>query len=611
MTSTQLSSKINCTAQYIRAKTKKALEQGANKITIGGVEVLVSVVSGVGGGGKKYKYTIEENIKTAPRKRRVGSGVVNLTELPKVDFTKSNSKISVNDKLELVKFIKKHSSSVLAIARVYSLESGIKEGTLQRRIQRWVDAYEKGGKSALEDKRGGNRASKVDYELFLSAIAQQGHMLTYYSRYAFLECKKLGNTFNVFEPEKGCSISYSGFVKYFNRAKSNPEVKAILSGVDAVDNMMPRFKIKTNYPNEWWQIDATTLDIMVKVPVIGTSANYFKKIESEEYILKRFSLIGVIDRYSKARVYILSRSDTSYSDVRLIEKAINKLGKPEIIKGDNGKNYVSKHFQEVLEDLGIAYMASNPYAGYEKGHIERGFRTLQHNYLFENLPGFIGHNTEDRKKIENQAAGKSLMGKSGTGTQTHLKDNFMWWWEAEHVLDGLIEHMFSKNFEEHKAILPEFNTVPNLHILLGKKHSRKVNFEGIYFNKKYYLNSKLWNYFNIGDRAEIYEEIDDINRVHVKLPNGTFIECISEDEFEISVEEAKEIKKAYKNRRNKVLKNAQKVGKEGRGEFGEAIVDSLAELSTLSKEQVKKVVPKKKANNMFANLKKIASNAGY
>ena len=611
MTSTELSSKLNCTAQYIRAITKKALSKGESKITIGDQDILVKTVDGIGGRGKIYKYTIEENIKTAPKKRRNGSGVIKIDELPKIDFTKSNSKISVNDKLDLVKFIRKYEASVLAVARVYSLESGIKEGTLQRRIQRWVDAYEKGGKSALEDKRGGNRASKIDYELFLAAISRHGHMLSYYARYAFLESKKFGKAFNAFEPEKSCSVTYSGFVKYFNKAKKNPEVKAILQGVDAVDNLTPKFKIKANYPNELWEIDATTLDIMVKVPVIDGEANFFRKVESQEYILKRFSLIGVVDRYSKARVYTLSRSDTSYSDVRLLEKAINKLGKPEIIKGDNGKNYVSKHFQEVLEELGITYIASNPYAGYEKGFVERGFRTLQHNYLFENLPGFIGHNTEDRKKIENQAAGKSLMGKSGVGTQTHLKDNFMWWWEAEHALDGLIEHMFSDSFREHKSMLSEFKSVPNLHILLGKRHTRKVNFEGIYFNRKYYLNSKLWNHFNIGDSVEIYEEINDINRLYVKLPNGEFIECISEDEFEISVEEAKEIKKAYKAKRNKVLKEAQKLGKSGQGEFSEAIADSLSKLSTLSKEQVEKAVPTKKANNAVEKLNDLVSKFGY
>jgi len=612
MNSKELAKALSYNDSYIRKLTKKSLDCNKNFILLGGKKVLFEIVSSKGGnGGKAYRYTIEESIKTAPKKRRAGSGVIKIDELPKIDFTSSNAKISVEDKLELVKFIKKYEASVLAVARVYSLESGIKETTIQRRIQRWLDAYIKSGRKGLEDKRGGNRASKIDYELFLAAISRHGHMLTYYSRYAFLESKKLGKAFNVFEPEKSCSVTYSGFVKYFNKAKKNPEVKAILQGVDAVDNLTPKFKIKANYPNELWEIDATTLDIMVKVPVIDGEANFFKKVETQEYILKRFSLIGVVDRYSKARVYILSRSDTSYSDVRLIEKAINKLGKPEIIKGDNGKNYVSKHFQEVLEELGITYIAATPYAGYGKGFVERGFETLQHNYLFENLPGFIGHNTEDRKKIENQAAGKSLMGKSGVGTQTHLKDNFLWWWEAEHTLDGLIEHMFSDSFKEHKAMLPEFKTVPNLHILLGKKHTRKVNFEGIYFNRKYYLNSKLWNHFNIGDSVEIYEEIDDVNRVYVKLPNGEFIECISEDEFEISVEEAKEIKKAYKAKRNKVLKEAQKLGKSGQGEFSEAIADSLSKLSTLSKEQVEKTVPIKEANNFEALDDFIKKIGGY
>lgn len=615
MRSREVAEAVGCSERYIQKLTKEAVANRKSFIVVKGSSYSFKLVSGSyrgGNGGAIYEYSKVKEVNSKPRKRRSGGSVVDLSSLPKIDFTKSNSKIDVESKLELVKFIRKYDVSVLAVARVYSLESGIKDTTLQRRIQRWLDAFVKSGKRGLADKRGGNRASKIDYELFLAAISKHGHTYTYYSRYAFLEAKRDGKAFDVLAVEKSCSVSYSGFVKYFNRAKSNPEVKAVLQGVDAIDNLVPKFKIRANYPNEIWEIDATTLDVMVKVPVIDGEVNFFRKIESDEYILKRFALIGVVDRYSKARVYTLNRSDTSYSDVRLIEKAINKLGVPEIMKGDNGKNYVSNHFQRVLEDLGITYIAAPPYKGDKKPFVERGFGIMQHNYLFENLPGFIGHNTEDRKKIENQAAGKSLMGKSGVGTQTHIKEKFLWWWDAEHVLDGLIEYMFGDKFKEHKSILSDFKTIDNLHILLGKKYKRKVNFEGVYFNRKYYLNTKLWNYFNIGDEVEVYEEIDNINRVYVKLPNGEFLECVSEDEFEISVEEAKEIKKVYKSKKNRVIKEARKLGKSEQRELSEAVVDGLSKLSTLSKEQVEKVVPKREANNdKYAKLIDIAKKVGY
>ncbi len=588
MNSKEIAQRFGFSWIYIRKLTLKALESGKRFITLRGEKIAFSVTyTNTGRGGKTYSYTVVDESRLL--KRKVKTQSIDMSELPRIDF----AKVGLDEKLALVKFIKRTNTSIRSIVKAYEIAGEGKFGTLQKRVQRWVEAYERGGKKALLDKRGGKRVQKIDEELFYASLCKNANLWTYYARYAFLEAKRDKKAFNPFEPAKNCSITYGGFAKHFNKAKSDPHVKAILSGVDAMSELEPKFKIETNYPNEMWEIDATSLDVMVKVPVIDGEIEHFSKVESEEYVLKRYALVGVVDRHSKARVYMLNRSDTSYADVRLLEKAINRLGKPEFIRGDNGKNYVSNHFQEVLENLGIEYIASTPYKGSEKPFVERGFKSLQHSYLFESLPGYIGHNTEDRKAIENQAVGKKLKAKNGAGTQTNLKEKFLWWWEAEMVLDGLINHLFKEGMRLHNEMIQVSEPIAHLHILLGKTHIRTLQAEGVYFDKRYFINSELWNSFDVGEKVEIYEDIDDTNTIYAKTDKG-FLSLTNREKVSFSVEEAKAIKKAYKDRKIKVLKEAVKKGKTAAFDISEEITKEAMRLSSLEAPAVARVIPSKK-----------------
>lgn len=608
MNSKEVAELFDLSDRYIKKLTQKALESGKKCISLKGKKIAFVIKSGRGGNsGKTYSYTIADESRLL--KSRVKRKSVDMSELPRVDF----AKVGFEEKLALVKFIKKSNVSIRRVAKVYEIDSAIGADTLYKRIQRWVEAYEKGGKKALFDKRGGKRVQKMDEDLFLSSICKRGNLWTYYARYALLEAKRDKKVFDPFEPSKSCSITYAGFVKHFNKAKSDPHVKAILKGVDAMSELEPKFLIETNYPNEMWEIDATSLDVMVKVPVIDGEIEHFSKVESSEYVLKRYALVGVVDRHSKARVYMLNRSDTSYSDVRLLKKAINRLGKPEFIRGDNGKNYVSNHFQEVLDNLGIEYIASTPYKGSDKPFVERGFRSLQHSYLFESLPGYIGHNTEDRKAIENQAVGKKLKAKNGAGTQTNLKEKFLWWWEAEVVLDGLINHLFKEGMELHAQMVRVSEPIADLHILLGKTHLRTVQAEGVYFDKRYFISSELWNEFDVGQKVEIYEDIDDTNTIYAKTKEG-FISLGNREKVSFSVEEAKAIKKAYKQRKIKVLKEAVKRGKAVADELGEEIAKEAIKLSTIKAVTAAKEIPAKKlkaVNKYKESFDELMASQGY
>ena len=451
----------------------------------------------------------------------------------------------------------------------------------------WVKKFREKGIDGLRDKRGGRRFSKINEEWFIASLVKAGRVKSAYMRYAYMEARSKGEKFDVFNYK--ASITYQSFLKHFNKVKSDPIIKAIMKGKDKLDNLIPHFKIKKLYPNAMWEIDATSIDLMVKVPVVDGREVWFEKIESEEFKLKRMSLIGVVDRFSGARVYILRKSDTSYSDVRLIEKAIKILGMPEAIKGDNGKNYVSEHFQSVLERLGISYIASNPYKGREKGFIERGFRSIQHSAVFENLPGFIGHNVEERNNIEAQAVRKSERRGS---KQTYLKEEFMWWWEAEMVIDGIINKMYGDRLKLHGEIgeIPE-----NLHYKLGKVYKRKLQLGGVFINGRYYVpDSEVWNYVSVGSEVEVYEEIDDISKVYIRVEiDGVerFIECVDVEVANISVEEAKERVKVYKE---KVIKDVKKKVKKGEVILKELQEEIVREAKRESKiEEIKSKVGKK------------------
>ncbi|EIB53293.1 bacteriophage DNA transposition protein A, putative, partial [Campylobacter jejuni subsp. jejuni 2008-979] len=71
----------------------------------------------------------------------------------------------------------------------------------------------------------------------------------------------------------------------------------------------------------------------------------------------------------------------------------------DMIKGDNGKDYLSKDFQSLLDGLNITYDAAIAYAGEQKALVERRFGTLQHAGISK-MHGHIGNNLAKREMIE-------------------------------------------------------------------------------------------------------------------------------------------------------------------------------------------------------------------
>jgi putative transposase len=135
-------------------------------------------------------------------------------------------------------------------------------------------------------------------------------------------------------------------------------------------------------PNQLWQMDSTVGDIMLADG-------------------KRHHIVGVIDVYTRRRLFIITRTSRANAIMSLIRKAIQRWGVPEAIKTDNGADYVAQVLETALLGLAIEHPLCAPFSPHQKPHIERAIGSLMHQ-LFELLDGYVGHSVADRKGIESR-----------------------------------------------------------------------------------------------------------------------------------------------------------------------------------------------------------------
>ncbi|TAM37824.1 MAG: hypothetical protein EPN61_14845 [Burkholderiaceae bacterium] len=135
-------------------------------------------------------------------------------------------------------------------------------------------------------------------------------------------------------------------------------------------------------PNQKWEMDSTVGDVML-------ADN------------RRHHIVGVIDVFTRRRLFIVTRTSRANAIMSLIRLAILRWGVPETIKTDNGADYVADVLDAALLGLAIEHPTCHPFSPHEKPHIERAIGSLMHQ-LFELFDGYIGHSVADRKGIESR-----------------------------------------------------------------------------------------------------------------------------------------------------------------------------------------------------------------
>jgi len=264
----------------------------------------------------------------------------------------------------------------------YSELGEISEASFFRWVKRVREAKERNipPAYALLDSRGGDRGTKkIDNEMgkFIERlILEKPH------RKVKRVWEYVVNRFGMEE-----APSYTTIKRYIEkfREKNAFLVKVSEDPSKAISLYRPAFGRADSgvvYRNQLWELDATPADIM-------TSDG------------KRMIISAAIDVYSRRVVVVLAESASFETLSWLFRKAIMKLGIPESVKTDNGKEYKSNNFGLMCSRLGIDQILVPPYSGYYKPHIERFFKTLSYE-LFEELEGYIGHSVADREKLQNQ-----------------------------------------------------------------------------------------------------------------------------------------------------------------------------------------------------------------
>lgn len=408
-------------------------------------------------------------------------------------------------------------SEVLGYAKLYGVKAAAQAyGAKEKSIYRWQKEFAQKGGEALEDKRGGTSKANVkmikDAILSIGTAQKTSWWMEYCRRYALSK----GLNFDMFAP-LSADISRSTFLRHASRiASEDYEVRAYLRGgldVVATNIAMSRDYLKIN---EEWQVDATNFDFMCL---------------DENGEQKRYTAVGFVDTASGRMVYDLCDSPNGYANVRLLKRALKKMGRPGYVKGDNGKDYVGEHFQGVLKRLGIVYVRSPKYEGRAKGKIERAHGVMQN--FFEGLPGFLGHDAGQRIQREDQALEKS---KRLSGVKTNIS-NLLTREQMQATIEEYCERMFDWSAEFEPFIFDERT--------FGASVIRTLQAEGFSVCGVKYVSLEVFSHIKIGEKCELIEDIDDASKFYVYKDGRYLCEVVNEEIASYTAEEVRTARKEY------------------------------------------------------------------
>lgn len=125
----------------------------------------------------------------------------------------------------------------------------------------------------------------------------------------------------------------------------------------------------------------------------------------------RHTVVGCIDLWSRRLKLRVSKTSSGFAVGQCWRAAVLAWGVPEMVRTDNGKDYVGDYYASVLRELEVTQELCIPFASEQKGTIERAMKTICYT-LPKLLPGYIGHNVAEREAIRaRETFAKRLMTK--------------------------------------------------------------------------------------------------------------------------------------------------------------------------------------------------------
>nr|WP_314400399.1 hypothetical protein [uncultured Campylobacter sp.] len=449
------------------------------------------------------------------------------------------------------------------------------------KLYAWQRAYKAGGIDALIDDRTSTKECEIERlglrELAIKLIHAQRGRINSYNIYKMLNYYAVSENLlshDDFQGKKDEIISYEAVNRFVKKyLKANPMLKTLIEkGEDGVISKYLSAMGKSNWAaysiNQIVEIDASPLDIICSASdlcdKIGFNSvnNVFKdKEEFKKFVeewQQRYTIIGLIDTYSGVASFHVTSTENSSGIARATAKYILRYGKPQVIKGDNGKAFKSKANFSFLGAIGVEYKAVKAYSGWLKPYVEKNFGSLQ-NGLSEWLKGFIGHNINQRQAIEFFFSKKERRLKKGF--KTNLKDlNSID--EINSLIDDYSEKFLNNRYLDRlgKTCREAYNekvkeaepmNALELSLYLAQKQDKCVLKQGVSVDGVWFSNEMLYNYSRVFVRANL----DNVKEQFVFDENDTFVCIATPKDLEegSSVEAAKAAQKIV-HKRVKALK---------------------------------------------------------
>jgi len=463
----------------------------------------------------------------------------------------------------------------------------ITESSFFRWVAKAKEAQERGipPAYALLDTRGGTRTRKLTKEMedeIVRMILENPH-------------RKVMRIWEYLKMRFSDAPSYVTVERFVKRWRErNVLVYEFAKNPDrAVSRYRPaggRMDEGVTYKNRLWELDATVADVVCSDG-------------------KRYILSAAIDVYTRRAVVVLEEKADFTTLGRLFKKAIKKLGVPEEVKTDNGRDYTSNNFDLMCARLRINHVLVPPYSGYYKPFIERFFRTLSHE-LFEELPGYVGHNVAEREDLVSRKSFKErleaierwrerykngdefarrfALKKENRGLEVEVplsREELQSWIDRwceryENRYHSGIKTTPMKRWQSCPMPARRVSDERILDILTGFSVVRKVRKKGIQWMGIDYWSEKLWD--KVGESVYVLAD-DDLGKIYVYDMEMNFV-CVAESAEHGGQSRAEYIRAT--KRFDAKLRRLAKLIEEIRAEAPRRMQESIAEALETSGEEI-------------------------
>ena len=283
-----------------------------------------------------------------------------------------------------------------------------------RQVQRLIRAWETSGISGLERKERSDRGERrldEDWTNYILQTYRAGNRGGRRMSRAQVAVRVAARALEIGDPHPPSRISvYRVLQSELDLQEQKSRSRSIgWSGETLILKTREGLEVEVKESNQVWQCDHTRVDLLV--------------MDQVGEVLGRPWLTTIVDTYSRCIIGIHLGMEApsavvvclalrhailpkQYSSAYELTQLWGTYGVPQYLYTDGGKEFNSKHLEQVANELKIV-LCQRRYPA-EGGIVERPFGTLN-SELFATLPGYTGSSAKRRPKQAESSASLSLI----------------------------------------------------------------------------------------------------------------------------------------------------------------------------------------------------------